>query len=109
MSEAKPPLTKTRSGILMRLVAGCWFAVTGFIPAFVSFLMTSWLHNHAIRSGVFVGFVLIPIPIFALCGSVIGAPILSESRCRADYAALRDAAVAALSITLYVFIWAIIG
>jgi hypothetical protein len=91
----------------MRLVAGCWFAVAGFIPALVSFLVTSW-DFHPIGSFVFVGFVIIPIPIFALCGAVIGAPILSESQGRTNYAALRGAAVAALSITLYVLTWAII-
>lgn len=108
VTEAQPSRIRARPTILMRVVAGCWFAVTGLVPAFVSFLMTSWLHNHAIGSGVFVGFVIIPIPIFALCGSVIGAPILHESQGRGDYAALRGAGVAAISITLYVLTWALI-
>jgi len=106
MSDAKENgrSMRARTTISMRLVAACWFAVTGFIPALVSFLLTSW-HHHAIGSRVFVGFVILPIPIFALCGSVIGAPILCESRGRAEYAALRGAAVAALSITLYLLTW----
>jgi hypothetical protein len=107
VSEGKRSLMRARPTILMRLVAGCWFAVTGFIPAFVSFLVTSWVH-HPIGSLVFVKSAIIPIPIFALCGAVIGAPILYESRGRPEYAALRGAAVAALSMTLYVLAVAII-
>lgn len=100
-------LMRARPTILMRLVAACWFAVTGFIPALIWFLATAWVH-HPIGSFVFVKAAITPIPIFALCGGVIGTPILYESRGRAGYAALRGAAVAALSLTLYVLALAII-
>lgn len=99
---------RAKYNLKARLVAGCWFAVTGFIPAFISFLATSW-SNFPIGSRVFLGFVIIPIPIFALCGSVIGAPILYESRGRGDYAGLRGATVAALSLTLCVLVFAVIA
>jgi len=52
--------------------------------------------------------VIVPVPLFALCGWVIGAPILYETRGRGEFAALRGAAAAALSTTLFILTWAII-
>ena len=103
------PLRRAKAGMKMRLLAGLWFAVTGFVPALVSFLATSW-RFQPIGSRVFVGFVIIPIPIFALCGAIIGAPILSQPQrdSGAAFAALRGIVVAALSFMLYVSTWAAI-
>lgn len=100
---AEESLRRGRPTVLMRLVAGLWFGVTGFLLAVISFLVTSWI-SYPIQSRVFVISTVAPAAIFGLFGSIIGARIIfmPQAHSTAALAALLGAAVAALSFALLV-------
>ena len=90
----------------MRLVTACWYAMTGFIAALFSFLVSSWKF-HALGSRVFVGFVIVPTVVFALCGATIGSRTLYEKGTSSAKVAMGSGgAVAATSLVLFIFGWA---
>jgi len=66
------PLRGRKPTMLMRVVAGFWFAVTGFVPALIYFLATSRSSRFPLESRVLFGFLIIPTASFALCGAMIG-------------------------------------
>ena len=109
MNEGKLSHIRAKPTILMRVVAACWFALTGFIPALLSFLAT-WWKSYSIGSRLFFGFVLVPTLVFAVCGATIGARILSRERVAssATHAMGCGAAVAGLSLGFYVLGWAML-
>jgi len=93
----------------MRLVTACWYAMTGFIAALLSFLASSWKF-YSIGSRVFFGFVIVPTAVFALCGATIGLRTLRSEKkgSSATVAMACGGAVAALSLVLFILGWATI-
>ena len=91
----------------MRLVTACWYAMTGFIASLFSFLVSSWKFN-SIGSRVFVGFVIVPTVVFALCGATMGSRTLHSVKgtSSARVAMGSGGAVAATSLVLFIFGWA---
>jgi hypothetical protein len=89
--------------MLMRLVAGLWFAVTGFLLGLISFMATSWTF-HPIQSREFAIFAVVTTALFGLFGAVIGGGVVFMPRVPSagTLAAARGAVVAALAFALYI-------